>query len=151
MTNMVRQTQKKAGGAVGIAPLLQPVHCQPELIGVYACGVYSANLRALLGCRRPGCLAEPGPRLSKISRVYVAWASGLFGLLCCQAYASHTTLVAVPGMMPFVGPTGYVYPFSQIAETVRDAGVERTYEKFHAKVMGCDSATLKNAIVVCGG
>jgi len=39
-------------------------------------------------------------------------------------------------MMPFVGPTGYVYPFSQIAETVREAGVEMTYEKFHANVMG---------------
>jgi hypothetical protein len=61
------------------------------------------------------------------------------------------TLVAVPGMTPFVGPTGYVLPLSQIAETVRDAGVERTYEKFHANVMGCDGATLKKAMVVCGG
>jgi hypothetical protein len=54
-------------------------------------------------------------------------------------------------MMPFVGPTGYVLPFSQIAETVREAGVERTYEKFHAKVMDWDGAILKKAIVVCGG
>ena len=91
---------------------------------------------ALLGCSRPGDLAEPGPRSSKISRVYVAWASGLFALLCCQAYASQTTLVAVPGIFPSVGPTGYVLPFSQMAETVREAGVERMYEKFQAKVIG---------------
>jgi len=136
MTKMVRQTQKNAGCAVGTASLLQPAHCQPELIGVYCCGVYSANLRALLGCSRPAALEEPGPRSSKISRVYVAWASGLFALLCCQPYASHTTLVAVPGIFPSVGPTGYVLPFSQIAETVREDGVERIYEKFHAKVMG---------------
>jgi hypothetical protein len=58
------------------------------------------------------------------------------------------TLVAVPGMTPLVGPTGYVFPLSQIAETVRDAGVERIYEKFHAKVMGWDGAILKKAMVV---
>lgn len=40
---------------------------------------------------------------------------------------------------------------SQIAETVREAGVERTYEKFHAKVMGWDGAILKNAMVDSGG
>jgi len=44
-----------------------------------------------------------------------------------------------------------VLPFSQIAETVRDAGVERTYEKFHAKVMGWDGAILKKAMVDSGG
>ena len=81
----------------------------------------------------------------------MAWASGLFGLFSCQPYASHMTLVAVPGITPFVGPTGYVFPLSQIAETVRDAGVERIYEKFHAKVMGWDGAILKKAMVVCGG
>lgn len=53
----------------------------PEAIGVYDCGVYNANLSPLFGCRRPGDLDESGPRSSKISRVYVAWASGLFGLL----------------------------------------------------------------------
>jgi len=42
-------------------------------------------------------------------------------------------------------------PFSQIEETVRDAGVERTYEKFHAKVMGWDGAILKKAMVDSGG
>jgi len=73
------------------------------------------------------------------------------GLLCCQAYASQTTLVEVPGITPFVGPTGKVFPFSQIAETVRKEGVERMYEKFHAKVIGCDWAILKNAMVDCGG
>jgi hypothetical protein len=72
-------------------------------------------------------------------------------LFVCQAYASQTTLVEVPGITPFVGPTGKVLPFSQIAETVRKAGVERTYEKFHAKVIGCDGAILKNATVDCGG
>lgn len=45
-------------------------------------------------------------------------------------------------MTPFVGPTGYVLPFSQIAETVRCEGVERTYEKFHAKVINWDGAIL---------
>jgi hypothetical protein len=44
-----------------------------------------------------------------------------------------------------------VIPFSQIAETVREAGVESTYEKFQAKVMGWDCAILKKAMVVCGG
>ena len=42
-------------------------------------------------------------------------------------------------------------PFSQIAETVREAGVERIYEKFHAKVIGWDGAILKKAMVDCGG
>ena len=54
-------------------------------------------------------------------------------------------------MTPFVGPTGYVLPFSQIAETVREEGVERTNEKFHAKVMDRDGAILKKAMVVSGG
>lgn len=73
------------------------------------------------------------------------------GLLCCQAYASHTTLVALPGMTPSVGPTGNVLPFSQIAETVREAGVEMTSVKFHAKVICWDAAILKKAMVVWGG
>lgn len=42
-------------------------------------------------------------------------------------------------------------PFSQIAETVREAGVERMYEKFQAKMIGWDGAILKKAMVDCGG
>ena len=37
--------------------------------------------------------------------------------------------------MPLVGPTGYVFPFAQTAETVRCVGVARTIEKFHANVI----------------
>jgi len=54
-------------------------------------------------------------------------------------------------MTPSVGPTGNVLPFSQIAETVREAGVEMTSVKFHAKVICWDAAILKKAMVVCGG
>jgi hypothetical protein len=54
-------------------------------------------------------------------------------------------------MTPSVGPTGNVLPFSQIAETVREAGVEMTSVKFHAKVICWDAAILKKAMVVWGG
>jgi len=54
-------------------------------------------------------------------------------------------------MIPFVGPTGYVLPFSQMAETVRDAGVERSEVKFHPKVIGLLGAILKKDVAVCGG
>jgi hypothetical protein len=54
-------------------------------------------------------------------------------------------------MIPFVGPTGYVLPLSQMAETVRDAGVERSEVKFHPKVIGLSGAILKKDVAVCGG
>jgi hypothetical protein len=38
-------------------------------------------------------------------------------------------------MIPFVGPTGYVFPFSHAALTVRCVGVERREVKFQPKVM----------------
>ena len=95
----------------------------PDAMGVYACGVYSANLSALFGENSPGSLAAPIPRSSKIFRVNVACGSGLAGFDCWKAHASHTTEVCVPGMTPSVGPTGYVMPLSQTAESVRCAGV----------------------------
>jgi hypothetical protein len=42
-------------------------------------------------------------------------------------------------------------PFSQIAETVREAGVEMTFVYDHAKVIGWFWAILKNATDVWGG
>ena len=54
-------------------------------------------------------------------------------------------------MTPFVGPTGKVTPFSHTAETVSEAGVERTSVMDHAKVMGAPEAILKNATDVWGG
>jgi hypothetical protein len=47
---------------------------------------------------------------------------------------SQTTDVALPSMIPSVGPTGYVLPLSPMAETVRWVGVARTSVKFQAKV-----------------
>lgn len=85
--------------------------------------MYSANLSALFGENSPGSLAAPIPRSSKIFRVNVACGSGLAGFDCWKAHASHTTEVCVPGMTPSVGPTGYVMPLSQTAESVRCAGV----------------------------
>lgn len=38
-------------------------------------------------------------------------------------------------MIPFVGPTEYVFPLSQAAETVREVGVAMTSVKFQPKVM----------------
>lgn len=55
-------------------------------------------------------------------------------------------------MMPSVGPTGYVFPLSHIAEIVRCVGVTRSEVKFHPKVIGCEGAILKkDAAAVCGG
>ena len=49
---------------------------------------------------------------------------------------SHTTWVAVPGIIPSVGPTAYVFPLSHTAETVRWVGVAITEVMFQPKVMG---------------
>ena len=54
-------------------------------------------------------------------------------------------------MMPLVGPTGYVFPFSQTADTVRCVGVARTDVKFQAKVIDCPWAILKKEVAVSGG
>lgn len=105
----------------------------------------------LFGLNRPGLRAAPIPLSSNISSVYVLCGNGLWGLAWAKLYTSHTTLVAVPGMTPSVGPTGNVTPFSHTADTVSEAGVERTSVMDHAKVMGAPEAILKNATDVCGG
>jgi len=47
----------------------------------------------------------------------------------------YTTWVAVPGIIPSVGPTAYVFPLSHTAETVRWVGVAITEVIFQPKVM----------------
>lgn len=54
-------------------------------------------------------------------------------------------------MTPSVGPTGYVMPLSQMAETVRESGVTYSEVKFQANVTGWPDAILKNAVDVCAG
>jgi hypothetical protein len=54
-------------------------------------------------------------------------------------------------MTPSDGPTGYVLPLSQMAETVRCVGVERRYVKFHAIVTVLPCAILKKDVCVWGG
>jgi len=61
------------------------------------------------------------------------------------------TEVAEPGMMPFVGPTGYVFPLSHTAETVSEVGVTMTSVKFQAMVTVWEGASLKYDVAVCGG
>jgi len=53
--------------------------------------------------------------------------------------------------MPSVGPTGYVFPLSQTAETVKWVGVAMTDVIFQPKVTGSLGAILKNEVAVCGG
>ena len=75
----------------------------------------------------------------------------MLGFAWSYAYGSHTTLVAVPGMIPSVGPMGYVLPLSHTADTVRCVGVTRIEVKFQANVMACEGAILKKEIAVWGG
>lgn len=77
-----------------------------------------------------------------MSSVYVAWASGVPGFAWLYEKMSHVTEVASPGMTPSVGPTAYVLPLSQMADTVRCVGVDKRYVKFHAKVMTLSWAIL---------
>jgi len=121
--------------ASAIAPLCSHSgHVQPLLMAVYGCGVNRANCRLLNGLRNPPLLAEPGPRSSQIFRVYVPGAKGRFGLFCWYEYISHSTCVAVPGITPSVGPTGYVLPLSPTAEIVRCVGVTMTEVMFQPNV-----------------
>ena len=110
-----------------------------------------AKCRALFCWRKPPLIGCPGPLSSQILRVYVAWASGSSGCSDWYASRSHTTCVAVPSMTPFEGPTGYVFPLSQTADTVRCVGVARREKKLHEKVIGWFVAILKYEVAVCGG
>lgn len=56
---------------VGDAPP-QPPHIQPLLIGVYGCGVYRANVNAVLGLNTPPSLTAFNPLSSITASVYVA-------------------------------------------------------------------------------
>lgn len=48
----------------------------------------------------------------------------------------HRICVAVPSIIPFVGPTEYVFPFeAQYAETVKWVGVTESEVIFHPKVI----------------
>jgi len=142
----------KAGCAANdITPLLHAAHVQPLARGVYACGVYIANCSPLFSRKKPGFIEAPGPRSSQMLSVYDAWASGVAEWSCWYCHTSHTTSVAVPGMMPSVGPTGYVFPLSHTAETVRCVGVASTPVKFQPNVMSSPEAILKNDVAVCWG
>ena len=66
-------------------------------------------------------------------------------------YRSHVTDVAVPGMMPSEGPTGYVLPLSATAWSVRDVGWTSTSVKFQPMVMIFPCAILKYEVAVWGG
>lgn len=69
-----------AANVVSINNVTRTSH-SPDDSGVYGCGVYKANCNALFSCKYPGFLAAPGPLSSQMFSVYVACASGLFGLL----------------------------------------------------------------------
>lgn len=152
MTTNVTARLMKAGCVAydDHAPLLQPPHVQLAN-GVYACGEYIANCNASFSVNKPGSRAAPGPRSSQICRVYVACARGVLGFACWYDQTSQVRDVAVPGIIPSVGPTGYVFPLSQTAETVRCVGVERRLVKFQAKVIVLLGAILKYDVWVCGG
>jgi len=52
-------------------------------------------------------------------------------------------------MTPLLPPTGYVYPLSHIAETVKEDGVTNRYElKLHANVTSSFEAILKYDVAV---
>lgn len=57
----------------------------------------------------------------------------------------------MPGMMPSVGPTGYVFPLSHMAEAVKRVGVAMTEVMFQPKVIGWFGAILKKETAVWGG
>ena len=78
----------------------------PSARGVYACGVYNANLKFEFGENIPGARVAVGPRSSHIVSVYDATASGMLGFACWYEYTSQMTSVAVPSITPSVGPTG---------------------------------------------
>ena len=74
--------------------------------------------------------------------LYVPGASWRDGCACWYDQRSQVTDVAVPGILPSEGPTGYVLPLSPRAERVSEVGVERREVKFQAKVTVLDSAIL---------
>lgn len=55
----------------GVAAL-HVTHLHPDSRGVYAAGVYIANLRFWFAFKSPGAAATVHPRSSKIRRVYVS-------------------------------------------------------------------------------
>ena len=63
-------------------------------------------MSAEFSCSSPGSLAAPGPRSSQMCSTYEPGTRGSCGFFVWYAQTSHVTDVAVPSMMPSVGPTG---------------------------------------------
>lgn len=63
-------------------------------------------MSAEFSCSSPGSLAAPGPRSSQMCSTYEPGASGRAECDCWYDHRSQVTDVAVPSMMPLVGPTG---------------------------------------------
>jgi len=113
----------------------QPGHVKLDK-GVYGWGRYKAKC-ILAFCRNlPALAGNPVPLSSHMLSVYEPCASGTAPGRCSYSYGSHVTCVAEPGITPFVGPIGYVFPFSgQKALRVSTEGWTRSEVKFQPKVM----------------